>query len=203
MADWDDDSPELEANLIRVLRGIRRDARARVLPTVESARQWHAESMQGLDVPASNYAGAFRGESGLERVQVRIGAHYGVAAPDVTESLARFEQRLQRAVLTLDERIVAGSELSTDHVAAIVDVCAWAHAEWIRIHPFANGNGRTARLWVNSIAMRYELPPFMSPRPRPGGDYAAAGESAMRGDWKPTTAVLRRLLKDFLDAGRA
>ena len=32
-------------------------------------------------------------------------------------------------------------------------------AEWIRIHPFANGNGRIARLWVNSIAMRYDLRP--------------------------------------------
>jgi Fic family protein len=76
-------------------------------------------------------------------------------------------------------------------------VCAWAYAEWIRIHPFANGNGRTARLWVNSIAMRYQLPPFLQLRPRPAAGYGAAGAEAMRGNWQATIEVLRHLLKEF------
>jgi hypothetical protein len=65
---------------------------------------------------------------------------------------------------------------------------------------FANGNGRTARLWVNSIAMRYNLPPFLRLRPRPDAGYGDAGAEAMRGNWQPTIAMLRRHLEDFLHA---
>ncbi len=197
MVEWDADSPELAANLERVLREIVRDARARVLPSVEAARRWHEETMHGLDVPDRKYVGAFRGEPGLERVQVRIGAHFGVAAEEVAQALEQFERRLRRVVRALDERIPLGTELAADQVAAILDVCAWAHAEWVRLHPFANGNGRTARLWVDSIVTRYGLPPFVPPRPRPSGAYGAAGEQAMLGHWKPTATVLRSLLDEF------
>jgi len=67
----------------------------------------------------------------------------------------------------------------------------------VRIHPFANGNGRTARLWANSLAMRFGLPPFVGLRPRPEGDYALASDKAMRGDWEPTVAAFHQLLEDF------
>ena len=84
-----------------------------------------------------------------------------------------------------------------NQTAAIVAVCAWAHAEWVRIHPFANGNGRTARLWANSLAMRYGLPAFVHLRPRPEGDYDVVSEQALRGDWEPAVAVFLHLLEDF------
>lgn len=93
----------------------------------------------------------------------------------------------------------AGEEPDADQLAAIVDLCAWVHAEWIRIHPFANGNGRTARLWANCIAMRYGLPPFIRLRLRPNYGYAEAGAKAMQGEWKPTAVVFRRLLDAFLN----
>ncbi|MFP5232432.1 MAG: Fic family protein [Acidobacteriota bacterium] len=61
------------------------------------------------------------------------------------------------------------------------------HAEWIRIHPFANGNGRTARLWANLVAMRYGLPPSIRLRPRPNLGYREAPARAMHGDcWMPS-----------------
>jgi Fic family protein len=81
----------------------------------------------------------------------------------------------------------------------VIDLCAWAHTEWTRIHPFANGNGRTARLWANFLAVRYRLPPFIRLRPRPDEGYADAGARAMQGDWQPTALVFRRLLVSFLD----
>ena len=68
-----------------------------------------------------------------------------------------------------------------------------------RIHPFANGNGRTARLWANSLAMRYGLPPFIGLRPRPNAGYGEAGAKAMLGDWKPMAQVFLRLLDGFLN----
>jgi hypothetical protein len=92
-------------------------------------------------------------------------------------------------------------ELDADQLAAVIDLCAWVHAEWVRIHPFANGNGRTARLWANSLAVRYGLPPFIRLRPRPNAGYGDAGAKSMQGDWKPTAVVFRRLLSDFLAEG--
>lgn len=155
--------------------------------------------MEGLEMPDSRFVGAFRGEAGLETVQVRGGPNYGVDSARVAGELSRFEVKLQTLVAQLDASLPVGQEPDVDQLAAIVDLCSWVHAEWVRIHPFANGNGRTARLWANSLAMRYGLPPFIRLRPRPNAGYREAGAKAMQGDWKPTTVVFRRLLDVFLN----
>jgi len=199
MPNWDEDSPRLRANLTKVLKEIARRAELRETPTVEEARRWHSLFMEGLDVPDARYVGAFRGEPGLEKVQVKVGAHRGAASTRVGEELKHFEATVQTLVAGLDKLLPIDQELDADQLAAVIDLCAWAHAQWVRIHPFANGNGRTARLWANSLAMRYGLPPFIRLRPRPNAGYADAGAKAMVGDWKPTAVVLRRLLDDFAD----
>ena len=200
MANWDEDCPQLEDNLKLLLRRIRHAAGRRELPNVEIARRWHTEALHNLQVPNPKFVGAFRGEAGLEQVQVRIGARYGVAATKVASELAHFERTLQQVVRRLDELVPPGTELNADQLAAILEVCAWTHAEWVRIHPFVNCNGRTARLWVNSVALRYGLPPFLQLRPRPGGGYGIASEKAMGGDWEPTISALQDLLADFLNS---
>ena len=199
MPNWDEDSPQLRQNLARVLEEIAREWEQRETPTLEMARRWHNLVMKGLDVPDSRFVGAFRGEPGLENVQARVGANDGVESASVAEELTRFEARLQTLVAELDAVLPIAREPDADQLAAIVDLCAWVHAEWVRIHPFANGSGRTARLWANSLAMRYGLPPFVRLRPRPNAGYGDTGAKAMRGDWKPTAVVFRRLLDDFLD----
>lgn len=198
MPNWDEDSPQLRKNLAQVLREIVRDAQQRTSPTVELARRWQTLLMNGLTVPELRFVGAFRGEPGLENIQVRIGAQYGVDAAEVADELARFESKLRALIQELDSILPYNREPNADQLAAIVDLCAWAHAEWVRIHPFANGNGRTARLWANYLAMRYGLPPFIRLRPRPNSGYAEAGLRAMQGDWKPTAVVFRKLLDSFL-----
>jgi hypothetical protein len=197
VADWDTNSPELEDNLRRVLEGLQQAAARREPLTVDAARRWQSDTMRHLDVPDPRYVGAFRGAPGLEKVQVQVNGRYGVAARDVGRALADFEQTLQQIIERLDQLIPPGVDPNSDQIAAVLEVCAWVHAEWIRIHPFANGNGRTARLWVNGIAMRYNLPPFLRLRPRPDADYGLAGAEAMRGHWEPTIAVLRRSLEQF------
>lgn len=200
MPDWDADSGRLRQNLARVLAEIQRDTERRQIPTLEIARRWHSILMSGLSVPDSRFVGAFRGERGIENLQVRVGAHYGAASAKVAGELKRFEVRLQTLISIMDAQLPRGQEPDADQLAAIIDLCAWVHAEWVRIHPFANGNGRTARLWANSLALRYGLPPFVRLRPRPDdAAYAEAGLKAMRGDWEPTVGVFRRLLDDFLN----
>jgi hypothetical protein len=191
----------LRQNLGQVLKEIVRAAERREVPTLEAARHWQSWMMEGLEVPDRRYVGAFRGEPGLELIQVRVGANYGVDSIDVSEELADFETKLQALIAELDALLPMGQELDADQLAAVIDLCAWAHAEWVRIHPFANGNGRTARLWANSLAVRYGLPPFICLRPRPNAGYGDAGAKSMQGDWKPTAVVFRRLLIDFLAEG--
>ena len=116
--------------------------------------------MHGL-AEEPRFVGIFRGEPGLERTGVKIGRYRGTPAAKVAEELKRFEEILQAAVAQMDSASPVGRELNADERDAVIDLCAWAHAEWVRIHPFANGNGRTARLWANFLAMRYGLPPFV------------------------------------------
>src|SRR5437879_1155097 len=176
-----------------------RAADQRETPSLEAAKSWQVRLMAGLDVPDSRFVGAFRGEPGLENLQAKIGANFGVESGKVAEELTRFEAKLQMLVAEMDAELPVGLEPDADQLAAIVDLCAWAHAEWVRIHPLANGNGRSARLWANSLAARYGLPPFVRLRPRPNASYGPAGVKAMQGDWKATAVVFRRLLDEWLD----
>jgi Fic family protein len=195
---WDENSPQLRHNLAQVLKGILSAAEKREKPTLETARAWHTVLMRGLNVPNPRAIGAFRGEPGLENIQARVGSNYGANSVGVAAELKRFEAKLQELVAELDARAPLGRELDADHLAAVVDLCAWAHAVWVRIHPFANGNGRIARLWANYLAVRYGLPPFVRLRPRPNAGYEKAAAQAMHRNWKPTAIVFRRLLDDFL-----
>jgi hypothetical protein len=187
----------LLANLAKVRTGFESAARDVALPTIELAREWQKTIMDGLAVPKPSYVGRFRGEAGLETCQVKIGNAFGSAPAQVARELAVFESKLQRVLGVLDEKYF-GRKLDTDGLAAAIDLAAWAHAEWVRIHPFANGNGRTARIWANLILVRYGIPPAIRLRPRPDDGYGAAGGRAMNGDWQPTADVFRRLVRAAL-----
>lgn len=198
MPDWDEDSPQLRVNLTSVSERLRKDAQARNSPQVAMALHWQSIMMAGLSVPNPSYVGAFRGSKGLERVNVRVGENVGVAASKVENELQLFELKLIVSIRDLDTRIPQNASLTSGLLREVIELCAWAHAEWVRIHPFANGNGRTARLWANYIAMRYGLPPFVALRPRPERGYGEAGAAAMQGNPRPTEKVFRLLLDSFL-----
>ncbi len=197
MPDWEEDSRRLNDNLVAALNLAAYAAERREVPTLIAARNWHKRINRGLVAPRAHFVGAFRGEPGLDRIHVKVGSRYGAKPADVAKELNEFEAKLQAIVSELDASLPSHVRPSQDHLGAIMDVCAWAHSEWVRIHPFVNGNGRTARLWANSIAMRYGLPPFLPLRPRPGARYAAASAKAMRGDWTLAAVVFRELLDDF------
>jgi hypothetical protein len=198
MTDWDDDSEQSRANLSRVLADALSQARQRLTPTVEQARLWQSNFMNGLASPGSQFVGGFRGESGLEGCEVEIGPHLGVPSDNVADELKRFEEKLQKTVEALDGLITPHQDLSVDDLAEVIDLCAWVHSEWLRIHPFANGNGRTARLWANCIAMRYGVPPFVRLRPRPDGGYGDVSAQAMVGQWQPTVRVFRQMYREAI-----
>ena len=76
----------------------------------------------------------------------------------------------------------------------MIELAAFAHGEWVRIHPFTNGNGRTSRIWANLIMARYGMPPVLAMRPRPAGSaYGNPAGACMAGDHKPLAACTRKL----------
>jgi hypothetical protein len=193
MVNWDDDTPQLRSNLATVFARVRDEALSRKPLTIEVTRGWQRDIMHGLVPPDPNLVGRFRGEAELEDYNVEVAGFPGVPAAAVAAELSEFDRKLRLSLAELDRLIRPDQDLTADNLEAVLLLCAWAHSEWVRIHPFANGNGRTARLWVNSIAMRYGLPPFLRIRPRPGDGYGRVSTAAMQGDWRPTVALFRQL----------
>ncbi|MDQ3259441.1 MAG: Fic family protein [Pseudomonadota bacterium] len=194
MADWDANSPELLRNLDELGRKTNAAARAREPLSSNVIRDWQALIMQGLTPTDGVPFGVFRGEAGLEDYIVKIGEHIGALPEFVAAELAQFDRKLVDRLDELDDTVQPErQEPSEDHIQAVIILCAWAQGEWVRIHPFPNGNGRTARILVNSIAQRYSLPAFMVIRPRPGSEYERVATKAMAGDWAAAIPLLLRL----------
>ena len=199
MADWDRNSRKLAANLTAVLWQERDAFRARCLPTLELMREWHERIMDGLAPDNPDYVGAYRGEPGVEH-NVRVGRHLGTPYAHVLAELIKFETKLQRGIEILDKQIKPCDIPDMPNRRMVIELAAWAYFEWVRIHPFINGNGRTARLWVNAIAMRYNLPPRLTLRPRPGGGYDTKAAEAMAGGrWQDFVPVLQGYYSDLID----
>jgi hypothetical protein len=107
---WDEDSPQLRENLAKILTEIVRDAELREPPSRETAREWQALFMKGLDVPDARFTGAYRGEPGLEHTAVRVGTNYGVVPSKVSEALKQFEAKLQALIAELDALLPIGQD---------------------------------------------------------------------------------------------
>ena len=201
MANWDANSPQLLRNLDELGRKVNADARAREPLSSDAIREWHALIMQGLTPTDGEPFGVFRGATGLEDYVVKIGDYIGSLPEFVAAELAQFDRTLVDRITELDDTIRPehlDQEPSEDHLLAVIILCAWAHGEWLRIHPFPNGNGRTARILVNGIAQRYGLPAFMAIRPRPGSEYERVAREAMAGNWAAAIPLFMRLYEAAL-----
>jgi hypothetical protein len=207
---WNDDPPGSDqlilANILALGPTIRSDATARPVPTVARAQDWHRAIYHGVVLPEPYSAGEVRDVDAafpeLYGYEVRVGPHHGVPSADVPRELADLEVKIQRACVTLDAVVAVGERpTSAADLGAVIDLCANVHGEWVRIHPFANGNGRTARVWVNWLAARYGLPPFLQIKPRPANYlYGLAAGRSMTGDHRLCTLLFDEMLKVALGA---
>jgi Fic family protein len=206
---WNEDPPGSEqrilANATELLRAIAADAGARLPPSVALAQEWHRRLYTGVALPVPYYAGEPRDSDParpeLIGYEVVVGRSAGTPSAEVPAALADFERRARLAVSRLDTAILVGAKpREGTELAGVLALCAALHGEWVRIHPFANGNGRIARVWANWAALRYRLPPFVTVKPRPSQPYGLAAMASMGGDHSVTVAVFDQMLRERLSA---
>lgn len=205
---WNDDAALDRSRIRRNVRGVLgevvRHAKAREVPTVAMVQAWHRGIYDGCPLPVAYYAGEIRDSDArfpeLFGYEVMVGGQLAVLSSAVPGELAVFETRVQTVVPQLDAAIPAGkSALTVPELRSVVELAANVHGEWVRIHPFANGNGRAGRLWANWALVRYGLPTVVRTKPRPAGDaYALAARESMLGDHTVMVAVINRLVQSRL-----
>jgi fido (protein-threonine AMPylation protein) len=154
---WNDDPPAslavIEQNIRRLVPRLLQQAQSRITPSVGIAQDWHREIYASVPLPVAYYAGEIRDSDDrfpeLIGYEIAIGPHRGVLAENVPAQLELFEGAVQQTCRTLDGVVRPASKPDTEaDVFSVVQLAAIVHGEWVRIHPFANGNGRTARLWA-------------------------------------------------------
>jgi fido (protein-threonine AMPylation protein) len=205
---WNADPPgsgrRLAANLRGIALEIKHAAPARLPATTAMAQEWHRRAFAAMALPVPYYAGEFRDTDSafpeLIGYEVEVGGARGVPSADVPAALRTFESGMRSALAALDPVITIGATPATvAELDAALRIAAIAHGEWTRIHPFANGNGRIARLWANWVTTRYGLPLFVRLRPRPAASlYAGAAAISMHGNHAPMVAVLHEMLRSYL-----
>ncbi|MBS1531694.1 MAG: Fic family protein [Bacteroidetes bacterium] len=80
-----------------------------------------------------------------------------------------------------------------------VNVLMYAHYEFIKIHPFNNGNGRTGRMLLNIVALKFGFKP-LELYYRTGAsrkNYINAMKSADSGDFAPLKNLITKELTTF------
>lgn len=80
-----------------------------------------------------------------------------------------------------------------------IECLVYAHHEFIKIHPFNNGNGRTGRILMNIIALKFGYKP-LELYYRHGDSrkiYIDAMKSADKGNFEPLTDLVSKELTAF------
>ena len=80
-----------------------------------------------------------------------------------------------------------------------VALAAWTHAEFVRIHPFPDGNGRTSRLLMNYQLLAQGFAPVSIAKENRLDYYNALEAYAVDGDLAPFTEMVAALEEKQLD----
>ncbi len=131
-----------------------------------------------------SWAGEYRG------VNIAKGDFHFAAAGQIS----RLMTHLEREVLT---RHTPCRYSNHDEIA---NALAVVHAELILIHPFREGNGRSARLLALLMGLQAGLPPldFGGLSGRGKRNYIAAIHAAVGSDYTPMTVIFRAVVRRSL-----
>lgn len=91
------------------------------------------------------------------------------------------------------------ADLAQKDNADIIELAAWTHAEFVRIHPFADGNGRTSRLIMNYHLLANGYLPISIAKETRLEYFNAVEAYAVRRDLKPFADMIALLEEQQLD----
>lgn len=80
-----------------------------------------------------------------------------------------------------------------------IELAAWTHAEFVRIHPYIDGNGRTARLIMNYQLLMHGYLPVSVAKENRIDYYNALEQYAVNGDLSPFADFVAELEEQQLD----
>jgi fido (protein-threonine AMPylation protein) len=104
----------------------------------------------------------------------------------------------------IDELEIACREMADEMASAAPPIkarfLAYVFASIIRIHPFPDGNGRTARMYVQYLLRRWGDPYVVIPKIRNDPDWREALERAMPGDIRALQSQFERRMMEQHDA---
>ena len=166
-------------------QGLQSERSTRSLITLSEVRAIHQLAMEQVwDVAPHPLAGSDEGPGSLRRHNIKAFPG-GMRPPDWTDVHPQVTSWVDRANrLTKDDAEVP------PQIAAL-------HAEFERIHPFLDGNGRTGRLVMNLLLLRRGFPPAII-RKRDRNRYLAYLRKADAGDVGPLGELIARALMDVL-----
>jgi CRISPR-associated endonuclease/helicase Cas3 len=161
--------------VLRVQQGIEAEAYAGHAPDEDLLRTLHRDFCQDL-VPA--WAGGWR------TIEVRVGTHEPPAPHLVPLEMRNYALDL-RARLDASPAVEDWPEL-----------LAFAEGRLLTIHPFADFNGRVARLWLWELLRRLDLPPVALAATEPAAvqRYLAALRAGDERDYRPLAQLWRERL---------
>ncbi len=85
-------------------------------------------------------------------------------------------------------------------ILSISSFLAQLHHKFIVIHPFDDGNGRIARLWINYVLLRWGYPPLVI-KSEDKRNYFAALQRADHGNINALTIYIGKVLISWLELG--
>ena len=80
-----------------------------------------------------------------------------------------------------------------------IELAAWTHAEFVKIHPFADGNGRTSRLIMNYQLMAHGFLPVSIPKESRLDYFDALEAYAINGNLEPFADMIADIEEARLD----
>ena len=119
--------------------------------------------------------------------QVNVGQF---VPPDPSQILQLMYQFIDNLNFKIEE-----AKNSEEHISSL----SYAHYEFVRIHPFNNGNGRTGRIVMNLCALKFGYKPLELYR-REGDSrkiYIDAMKSGDAGNFEPLSTLIRKELISF------
>lgn len=205
--------PTVAANIARLEAQLQAQQGTRTPFTLDIPRDWHTKIYAGCTwIPSrlTAYVGGYRGTAiaGLRDYVVVFGddgrgRRFNGTRPDQVEAaLAGFEASLQQALVRLDAAMPTSAAATPARLNLLIDDVAKHYAEWLRIHPFVDGNGRTARLLANWLCCRYWQPLIFPGRPPVDRDQLIIATTPALTPPTPLYQPLARLMRNRLVAAR-